>query len=109
MNYIDIDKDKVPYRFDITLAGETYTFEVKYNTLKDFFTIDLLKNDRVIVLGEKIIYGKPLFLNSQHKDIPKVDILPLDLTDKSERITFENLNKEAFLFLIDGDENEVLD
>lgn len=100
MNYIDINKDLIPYKFDITLAGETYTFDVKYNTLKDYFTVDLYKNDEVIVLGEKLIYGKPLFLNSQHRDIPKVDILPLDLTNKTERITFENLNEEVFLFLV---------
>lgn len=100
MNYIDINKDLIPYKFDITLVGETYTFDVKYNTLKDYFTVDLYKNDEVIVLGEKLVYGKPLFLNSQHKDIPKVGILPLDLTNKTERITFENLNKEVFLFLV---------
>lgn len=100
MKYIDINKDMIPYRFDITLADETYTFEVNYNSLKDYFTIDLYKNDEVIVLGEKLVYGKPLFLSSQHKDIPKVDILPLDLTNKTERITFENLNKEVFLFLV---------
>ncbi|MGJ0848194.1 phage baseplate plug family protein [Tissierella praeacuta] len=100
MKYIDINKDMIPYRFDITLADETYTFEVNYNALKDYFTIDLYKNDEVIVLGEKLVYGKPLFLSSQHKDIPKIDILPLDLANKTERITFENFNKEVFLFLV---------
>ncbi|WP_333638216.1 phage baseplate plug family protein [Tissierella praeacuta] len=100
MEYIDINKDMIPYRFDITLVDETYTFEVNYNSLKDYFTIDLYKNDEIIVLGEKLVYGKPLFLTSQHKDIPKVDILPLDLTNKTERITFENLNREVFLFLV---------
>ncbi len=109
MQYIEIDKDMVPYKFDMTLEGETYTFQVNYNVLKDFFTIDLLKNDEVIVLGEKLIYGKPLFLSSRYKDIPKVNIVPLDLTGRAERITFDNLNEEVFLFLIDGDKDEILD
>lgn len=109
MEYIEIDRDMIPYKFDITLQNETYTFQVNYNTLKDFFTIDLYKNNEVIVLGEKLVYGKPLFISSRYKDIPKVNIVPLDLTGRVERITFENLNEEVFLFLIDGDKDEVLD
>lgn len=108
MKYIEIDKDMIPYRFDITLEGETYTFEVNYNALKDFFTIDLLKNDEIIVLGEKLVYGKPLFMTARHKDIPKPIIIPYDVSENTERITFENMNKDVFLFLI-GDENEALD
>lgn len=100
LKYIEIDKELVPYKFDITLVGETYTFDVKYNALKDFFTVNLYKNDEAIVLGEKLLYGKPLFLNCTHRDAPKVDILPYDLTEKTERITFENLNEQVFLFLV---------
>ena len=108
MEYIEIDKDMIPYRFDMTLEGETYTFEINYNALKDFFTIDLYKNDEVIVLGEKLVYGKPLFTTARHKDIPKTIIIPYDMSENTDRITFENMNKDVFLFLI-GDENEVLD
>jgi hypothetical protein len=108
MEYIEIDKDMIPYRFDMTLEGETYTFEVNYNALKDFFTVDLLKNGEVIVLGEKLVYGKPLFMTARHKDIPKIIIIPYDMSENTDRITFENINKDVFLFLI-GDENEVLD
>lgn len=104
MKYIEIDKDLVPYKFDITLEGETYTFNINYNFLNDFFTIDLSKGDEIIVIGEKLIYGKPLFLSVLYKDIPKIDILPFDLSNRSKRITFENLNEEVFLFLV-GDEN----
>ncbi|NMB44741.1 MAG: hypothetical protein GX995_11525 [Clostridiales bacterium] len=108
MEYIEIDKDMIPYRFDITLEGETYTFQVNYNALKDFFTIDLLKNDEIIVLGEKLVYGKPLFLSAKHKNVPKVNIIPLDISNRTDRVTFDNLNEDVFLYLI-GDENETLD
>lgn len=108
MEYIEIDKNMIPYSFEITLNDKTYTFYVKYNVLKDFFTIDLYRNDEVIVLGEKLVYGKPLFSTSQYKDVPDVKIIPFDLTGKSERITFENLNEEVFLYLV-GDDDEVLD
>lgn len=100
IDYIEIDKSLIPYSFDITILGETFTFEVNYNDYKDFFTINLLKNGEVIVLGEKLVYAKPLFLSAQHKDIPKVDILPYNLTENIERITFENFNESVFLYLV---------
>lgn len=108
MEYIEIDKNMIPYRFDMTLSNETYTFEVYYNALKDYFTLNLLKGDKVIVLGEKVVYGRALFTTSKYRDIPKVKIIPLDLTGKTQRVTFENLNRDVFLFLV-GDEDEVLD
>jgi len=108
MNYIEIDKNMIPYRFDMTIKGETYTFQVNYNATHDFFTIDLYKNDEVIVLGEKVVYGKPLFFTSQHKDVPKVTIIPYDVSENTDRITFENMNEDVLLLMI-GDENEALD
>ena len=108
MEYIEIDKNMIPYRFDITLEGETYTFQVNYNATHDFFTMDLYKNDEVIVLGEKLVYGKPLFMSAQHKDIPKTIIIPYDVSENTDRITFENLNEDVLLFLV-GDNDEILD
>ena len=109
MRFINIDKDSIPYKFDMTLAGDTFTFYVNYNTQGDFFTIGLYKNDEAVVLGEKLVYGRQLFLSYQYRDIPKIPIVPIDLAGNTERITFENMNKDVFLFLIDGDDNEILD
>ena len=39
MNYIDIDKTKVPYEFEIVLNNETFQFELNYNSVGDFFTV----------------------------------------------------------------------
>lgn len=100
MKYINIEKHLIPYEFDITLEDETYTFRVHYNNEKDFFTLDLLKNERVIIVGEKIVYARPLFVTSQHKNIPRIGILPYDLTQRAERVTYENFNKQVFLFLV---------
>lgn len=100
MEYIDIDKDSIPYKFDIKLQGTTYTLGVLYNALMDFFTIDLYKDKAPLVLGEKLILNKPLFLTSQYRDTPGIDIIPFDLTGEAERITYDNFNKSVFLYLV---------
>ncbi len=49
MEYIEIEKDLIPYRFDIAIDGKTYTFEVSYNAENDYFTVDLYRNDQLVV------------------------------------------------------------
>lgn len=104
MNYIDIDKDLIPYSFEMSLNNKTYQFTINYNNTHDFFTVDLHRNDEVLVNGEKIVYEKPLFATTQYKDIPDISILPYDLSGEVDRITFKNFNEKVFLFLV-GDED----
>lgn len=100
MEYINIEKNNIPYQFDIRLQGETFTLAIYYNTLGDFFTIDLIKDESVLVLGEKIVYNTPLFQSVKYKNVPKVDIIPFDISDNFDRITFENFNNEVLLYLV---------
>lgn len=102
MEYIDIEKENIPYEFDIKLLDKTYTFTINYNSLFDFFTVDLSLNEKIIVLGEKLVYGNPLFSNAKYKDIPGIDIVPFDLAGKESIITYENLNESVFLYLVGG-------
>lgn len=37
IEYIDIDKNEIPYSFEIELAGEIFELEVNYNQAHDFF------------------------------------------------------------------------
>ena len=101
MRYIDIDKNLIPYEFEMTLANELFRFKVNYNGEFDYFTIDLFKNNETIILGEKLIYGRPLFLSCLEG--PKIDIVPYDIAGRVERINYENLNEEVFLFLVGDD------
>ena len=36
--YIPVDVDNLPDIFDITLAGEVYTFRIDYNKVADYYT-----------------------------------------------------------------------
>ncbi|MCS5501268.1 MULTISPECIES: phage baseplate plug family protein [Lysinibacillus] len=102
--YIEIDKDEIPYSFEIELAGEVFEIEVNYNQTYDFFTVDLFKDGGVLVIGEKLIINRPLFENRVNIDLPKVQIIPKDRANSATRITYENMNETVFLYVGDSDE-----
>lgn len=100
IEFIDIDKDAIPYIFEMKLNNKTYQFKIQYNTAADFFTIDLYLDNKLLVAGEKIIYGKPLFNTATHKDIPEQLIIPYDINERETRVTFENLSETVYLCLL---------
>lgn len=100
MQFINIDVDLVPYKFEITINNKSYVFEFEYNTVGKFFTVNLLYNDKVLVLGEKILYGKPLFTNIKYKNIPDVTIVPIDLSNQYDTITYKNFGNNVKLYLV---------
>lgn len=101
MKYIPINKDRIPYVFEINLNNETFQFEVFYNITGDFFTINLFKNHIPIIHGEKVVYDVELFANYKHLGVPKVVIKPLDTTKKTNRISFDDLGEDVFLYVLD--------
>ena len=52
--YIEIDKDEIPYSFEIELAGEVFEIEVNYNQTYDFFTVDLFKDGGFLLLEKNL-------------------------------------------------------
>lgn len=103
INTIDIDKALIPYSFDMQLENKTYTFTVRYNSEADFFTLDVSREQEDMLLGEKIVYGKPLFQDHRHLDLPDMIILPVDLADEQLRAGYEELSETVFLYMIEGD------
>src|SRR5690625_4846014 len=96
---LPIDKERVPYRFEVQLNGEVFIFEIHYNGENDFFTVDLFKNDEVIIYGEKIIYGQPLFGALTDARLPSEPIIPLDPSGRENRVSFDNLGESVFLYI----------
>jgi len=97
--YIDVNKDGIPYSMEIDLGGEVFELEFNYNRAHDFFTVDLFKEDEVLVIGEKLILNRPLFRNRVNLDLPKVNIIPKDRAGVADRITFNNLNETVILYV----------
>lgn len=103
MNYIEIDKDLIPYRFEIDLAGEEYEFEINHNNRFDYFTVDLYRDGTALVVGEKLMLNRPLFDGLANINLPKMKIIPKDRSGIETRITYDNLESTVFLYVIDGD------
>lgn len=102
--YIEIDKNEIPYAFEVELGGEIFELEINYNATYDFFTVDLFKGESPLVIGEKLILNRPLFRNRTHIDLPTTKLIPKDRAGVATRITYDNFNDTVFLYIVAGDE-----
>lgn len=100
-NYIPIEKEMIPYSFDIRVAGETFTFTINYNLDNDFFTVDLMRDTEVLAYGEVLTYGRALFSSYADERFPRMPIIPYDLSMQEERVGWENFMEKVFLFIIE--------
>ena len=102
-----INKDLIPYTFDILLADEMFNFHIGYNNAADVFTVTLSKDGVVLCAGEPIIYGVPLFGDLKNRgNFPKVNIIPLDDSGERNAVTYDNLSTTVILQVTDGEDNE---
>ncbi|SFJ44416.1 hypothetical protein SAMN02799624_04544 [Paenibacillus sp. UNC496MF] len=97
--YIDIEKELIPYRFDVSLAGVLFTFEINYNAEDDYFTVDLERDQGVLVTGEKIVYGLPLFVDVADSRFPAISITPLDSSRATDTVSMATLSGTVFLYI----------
>ena len=104
--YIDIDKNEIPYAFEVELGGDIFEFEINYNAAYDFFTVDLFKGEFPLVIGEKLQLNRPLFRNRTHIDLPTVILIPKDRAGVANRITYDNFNDTVFLYILVGEKHE---
>lgn len=106
-DYIDFDKEEVPVVFDIDIGEEEFTMGINYNQSNDFFTVDLWDSDgNAIVLGEKMVLNRPLFDDLVDERLPGPTLIPMDESEKEERITYDNFGVTVFLFIDDVSDND---
>ena len=103
MEYIEIEKDLIPYSFEIDLDDDEYEIEVNYNERFDFFTVDLYKEGEPLVVGEKLMLNRQLFDGLANVQLPKTKIIPMDRANEESRITYDNLQSTVFLYVGDAD------
>src|SRR5690625_1441149 len=96
---LSINKEQIPYQFEYEYNDHLFTFEIHYNADYDFFTVDLYKNDELIVYGEKLVYGQQLFKSLNDSTLTK--LIPLDESENTDKITYDNFQKIVFLKVIE--------
>lgn len=102
---ISINKELIPYEFEILLADDLFKIRVDYNNSANLFTVTLSKDDEVICT-EPIIYGMPLFADVFQPDkYPAIEIIPLDESGQSNVVTFDNLCDTVLLIVDNGGED----
>ena len=110
MEYIEIEKEEIPYSFEIMMDSETYTLEILYNERQKIFTVSLYDSeDNPLVYAEPIIYGKELFKDVRDLSFPVDKIIPLDPAGKETEVTLENFGTTVLLVIdaeSEGVENE---
>lgn len=104
MKYIELDKNLMPYSFEIELDGNIFRMEVNYNARFDFFTLDLYYEDEALILGEKLQMNEQVFEVIDYIDVVPENLIPADLTYLNTRITWDNLGEQVFLYV--GDDIE---
>lgn len=106
-DYIEIEKEQMPYKFNVVLGSEEFNLEFKYNEMTDLFTCTLSKNDEVLVYDEPLIYGTKLFSDVYNADaFPCLDIVPYDESGQSNTVTYDNMGVTVFLTVDDGEDDE---
>ena len=96
-----INKNMIPYSYNIMLWDNLYEIEINYNKTEDLFTIALYKDNLCICFGEPIIYGVPLFKDIYNYGFPSVTIIPYDESEINNKVTYDNFNETVFLCIDD--------
>ena len=93
-----INKELIPYSFDILLGGEWFEFGINYNKTADLFTVTLSKDGNVLVYNEPVVYGVSLFCDLYLSGVlPMFDIVPFDESEQENKVTYDNFNETVFL------------
>jgi len=108
MRYIQIEKDKIPYSFDILLSNKAYTINLRYNNYSGDFTADLELNELTLIKGKKIVLNELLFEEfaydtNGNKNVNFYDELLsfYDLTWQEKELTLDNLQETVLLYVMD--------
>ncbi len=99
---IIINKEIIPYTFEILLADEWFSLRIDYNNTANLFTVTLSKDGEEICI-EPIIYGVPLFRDLFQPDkYPAIEIVPMDESGQETEVTFDNLSETVLLIVNNG-------
>ncbi len=108
-DYIELQKDLMPYQFDILLADQWYSIYVQHNKTADLFTLTLYKGEELITT-EPLVLGERLFRDTyQPPRFPAINLAPYDASGTAKRLTWDNLGESVYLTIDDEEEEAAED
>ena len=104
-DFVEINKEILPYQFNILLADQWFELYVNYNKYADLFTLTVYKDDELICT-EPLILNVPLFVDIyQPEKFPAILLTPHGVTEHS--VSFSNMGNTVFLTIDDeGDSDD---
>lgn len=100
---INVNKQLIPYGFNIALGKERFNMRFAYNAASDLFTVSLYRDGKLLCLDEPVIYGVPLFRDVYESGrFPVLDIVPLDESGNEQEVTWKNFGSTVFLTIGNG-------
>lgn len=100
LEILEVNKSILPYECSIVLGGELFSLHFNHNATADLFTVDLYKDETLICAGEPIVYGIPLWADVYREGVyPNVLIVPLDPSEESNAVTYDNLGNTVLLIV----------
>lgn len=105
MQELILNKELIPYSFQINFNGKMYLMEINYNLIANYFTINLSLGTKKLVLGEKLVLNEILF-RSLYEDselnldtnFPNDVIIPLSTNDNIKRLGWDELGNTVFIY-----------
>lgn len=108
LTILEVNKDLLPYQCDMVLNDELFTLHFNYNATAELFLVDLYKDGELICAGEPMVYGVPLWNDVyQSGRYPSVMIIPLDPSETSNAVTYDNLGETVLLIVTNREVEDV--
>lgn len=103
--FIPIDKDNMPDVFEITIDGDKYLFRIDYNSVADYFTATISKNDRVSVTSEPLLLKNLVGQDIPSLELPMEDLRVMDESDQAPDAGLLYMGDQVKLYIDEVDPN----
>lgn len=112
-DYIPINVNDLPEIFDITLAGDLFTFRIDYNSVQDYYTCTIMdQNNVTLIRQEPLLLGQIVGIDIPDNRLPTVDLKVMDETGKAKdagKGEFGVGNVQLYLDVVDPNGSETVD
>lgn len=86
------------YSFEVSLDGESFTFEFRWNVRGSFWVFDIADSSgAILITGRKVVLDFPLLSRFAHEDLPLGQLSAVDTTGEGVEPTREDFGTRVLL------------